>query len=132
MNPFLLSILISILPGFNQTMTPGAYCEKNGTDYIGMAYDNTVPICKRHVTNSKKVAVAKLYGIDKKDIRFYRFDHYIPISLGGSNDIKNIWPEPIRESKKKDEIEKSAIRKLKSKQVTYKQAIQMISDYVNQ
>ena len=24
----------------------------------------------------------------------YEVDHFIPLELGGSNDIKNLWPEP--------------------------------------
>jgi hypothetical protein len=25
----------------------------------------------------------------------YEIDHFIPLALGGSNNIKNLWPQPI-------------------------------------
>ena len=41
-----------------------------------------------------KKKVFKEYGISYPPIRgAYEVDHFIPIELGGSNDIKNLWPE---------------------------------------
>ena len=39
------------------------------------------------------------------DWRGFAFDHRVPICAGGSNDIANIWPQPIAEARIKDEIE---------------------------
>ena len=46
----------------------------------------------RHVTMKTKKEVFKLYGIDQYSDSF-EVDHLIPLELGGSNDIKNLWPE---------------------------------------
>lgn len=46
----------------------------------------------RNVPESEKAAVFKEYGIDRHSTRF-EVDHLISLELGGSNDIKNLWPQ---------------------------------------
>lgn len=48
----------------------------------------------RHVTVEEKRAVFAIYHLDYHP-RKYKVDHYIPLELGGSNDLKNLWPEPL-------------------------------------
>lgn len=45
----------------------------------------------RMVSASTKKAVYHLYGTDPKGDN-YGIDHLISLQLGGSNDIKNLWP----------------------------------------
>jgi hypothetical protein len=49
----------------------------------------------RHVTDSTKRKVFAEYGLDpdKIDTSKYEIDHLISLELGGSNDIKNLWPQ---------------------------------------
>jgi hypothetical protein len=63
---------------------PNATVEKICTPH----YTETV----RHVTMKTKKQVFKLYGIDPNSDSF-EVDHLISLELGGSNDIKNLWPE---------------------------------------
>ena len=46
----------------------------------------------RNVTQATKNAVFKEYNVDPKADQF-EIDHLISLELGGSNDIKNLWPE---------------------------------------
>jgi hypothetical protein len=49
----------------------------------------------RNVPQSEKVAACKSYGImEGCPGKGYELDHLISIELGGSNDIKNLWPQP--------------------------------------
>lgn len=60
----------------------------------------------RNVPESLKKEVYKKYKLTyppKKNT--YITDHYIPLELGGSNDIKNLWPQPYADSLKKDKVE---------------------------
>lgn len=47
---------------------------------------------RRHVTERTKRAVREAYGIaDGVDVEI---DHLVPLELGGSNDVSNLWPQP--------------------------------------
>ncbi len=49
----------------------------------------------RDVPLHARKEVFKEYGIDYPPPHgAYEVDHFIPLELGGSNDIKNLWPEP--------------------------------------
>jgi len=37
--------------------------------------------------------------------RGYVIDHLVPLELGGSNDVRNLWPQPRNEARAKDRIE---------------------------
>src|ERR1700681_4181677 len=48
----------------------------------------------RHITEQMKREIAVRYGILWSDRMKYEFDHLIPRELGGSDNLKNIWPQP--------------------------------------
>jgi hypothetical protein len=58
----------------------------------------------RHLTPKEQAAVAKEYGYAGPGSAV-EYDHLISLELGGSNDIKNIWPEPIAQALVKDKFE---------------------------
>lgn len=70
-------------------MTPGV-ADPAGTvkNICTSGYTATV----RDVPQSLKNKVFKAYNIDPKSDKF-EIDHLISLELGGSNDIKNLWPE---------------------------------------
>ena len=72
-----------------QSITPGVV-DSNATieKICTVGYTDTV----RHVTKSTKKHVFEIYGINPKQDR-YEIDHLISLELGGSNDIKNLWPQ---------------------------------------
>lgn len=53
--------------------------------------------------------VYKSYGISIND-KSYSIDHLVPISLGGSNDIKNLWPIKSIDLYHKRKVEKDLFR----------------------
>jgi hypothetical protein len=48
----------------------------------------------RSVSDAEKNAVYAEYGITSHAPDSYEVDHLISLELGGSNDIRNLWPEP--------------------------------------
>ena len=52
----------------------------------------------RNVPAEMKLEVYEEYGVTSHGSGDYEVDHLIPLELGGSNSIKNLWPESHRTS----------------------------------
>lgn len=69
--------------------TPGAYCTLHDRDFDEYRYYDRIAHCKRNVSTKTKDEVCRSYGVfDRRD---YTVDHLIPLSLGGSNHVCNLW-----------------------------------------
>lgn len=76
-----------ILP--NQHITPGEVDASAGLEKIcTVGYTKTV----RNVSESKKDHVYELYGIQRVPGQ-YEVDHLISLQLGGTNSMRNLWPQ---------------------------------------
>ncbi|MBC7457880.1 MAG: hypothetical protein H7235_06350 [Bdellovibrionaceae bacterium] len=114
-------------------LTKGVLCTPVDSDFTGFDYPSKVARCKRNIMDSEKVAVAKAYGnIPRTDWPKYEFDHYLPLCAGGSNNIQNLWPQPISEAKQKDVIEVQVCSGLKAGTMTQDVALQKINDWFKQ
>lgn len=76
-------------------------CTKGFTATIRAPEPATSPV--------KRIAM-RAYHEPATDIRTTELDHLVPLELGGSNDVKNLWPEPSDEPGKgyantKDRVE---------------------------
>jgi hypothetical protein len=69
--------------------TPGAVFEVTAVQVCVSGYSSSV----RNVPESLKDQVYASYGIINRSPGQYEVDHLIPLELGGSNDIKNLFPE---------------------------------------
>ena len=54
----------------------------------------------------------------------------IPLSIGGSDDIRNLWPQPIAEAKQKDALEDQVYHELLAGTITQGQAVLKILTWV--
>lgn len=114
------AIASPILP--NSKLTPGAV-DPNATvkKLCTSGYTSTV----RDVSLSLKKKVFQLYGLNPKADR-YEVDHLISLELGGSNDIRNLWPQSITtqpyNAKKKNALENKLNDLICKKKITLKQA----------
>lgn len=60
----------------------------------------------RDVTYAEKSAVYAEYGMHRHfNGRDGELDHLVPLELGGSNDVANLWPESAPGSHRKDRLE---------------------------
>ena len=71
----------------DRVMTPG---QADTTSLVIICGTSTAT--RRNVSESTKAAVYKEYGVTTR--AGYEVDHLIPLALGGSNDIQNLWPQP--------------------------------------
>lgn len=81
-----------ILP--NPAITPGATLPVVAADVCVRGYSSKV----RNVPQRVKEAVYREYGITARGVGEYEVDHLISLELGGSNSIKNLWPQSFKTS----------------------------------
>ena len=76
-----------ILP--DPALTPGDTLPVTAEDACTIGYSESV----RNVSPEERSAVFAEYGIAHHHKREFEVDHLISLELGGSNDIKNLWPQ---------------------------------------
>lgn len=80
-------VIPPILP--NPVMTPGDVLPGVTREKICLSgYTGSV----RNVSQNTRTSVFVMYFLDPRKERF-EVDHLISLELGGSNDIKNLWPQ---------------------------------------
>lgn len=63
---------------------------------------------RRNVSDLTKIAVFKRYNVPlptKGERAGWEVDHLVPLALGGTNDVTNLWPEKAPGFHKKDALE---------------------------
>src|SRR5450432_3678056 len=73
-------------------LTPGAALEVTAADICVSGYSKRV----RNVPAEIKREAYALYGIRTHEPGEYEVDHLISLELGGSNSLKNLWPQSFR------------------------------------
>ncbi|KAJ3115752.1 hypothetical protein HDU96_000083 [Phlyctochytrium bullatum] len=118
----------------DMSFSPGVLCTPDDPHYMGEFYG--IHKCKRNFSRAQKAKVAAFYGLDDSEWPDVEFDHLIPLGIGGANSIHNVWPQrgPAgeNESGDKDDVELQAYRLLSSGQISQREAVQMIFDWMNQ
>ncbi len=70
-------------------MTPGDALDVTAQDICTAGYSKKV----RNVPQAVKEEAYREYGITHREPHEYEVDHLISLELGGSNSIKNLWPQ---------------------------------------
>jgi hypothetical protein len=80
----------SVGPVPNSALTPGATRPVTRADICSAGYRDM----NREVSSSTQREVFRKYGMAGADAKQYEVDYLITPELGGSDDIRNLWPEP--------------------------------------
>lgn len=106
-------------PGDVLTSDPNVICKPG--------YTKTV----RNVPQDIKEAVYRSYGIYSRASGEYEIDHLISLELGGSNSVRNLWPESLKtqplNAHIKDDIENKLHELACAGKITFPQAQQAIA-----
>jgi hypothetical protein len=76
------------------TLTPGAVRTVNAGEVCGASVEEHSSVLV--IPASVKEEVFREYGMNAARPQYFEVDFLITPELGGSNDIKNLWPEPYR------------------------------------
>lgn len=111
----------SVAPDAN--LTPGVLCTAQDKDFAEFRYGEKISYCKRNTSIPDKKKVSDWYGIRWEDHGLYQYDHLLSLCLGGSNDLRNLWPMLWDEARKKARMEADLCLRLKQGTVTQKDAV---------
>jgi hypothetical protein len=113
-----------IMPNYD--LTPGHIMETNDNLVCQKGYSRTV----RYVSMKKRKQVYEDYGVKYPQIPGnYEVDHFIPLSLGGSNELENLWVQPSPEFRWKDKVEFVLWRKVCKNEITLLEAQKIIKNW---
>lgn len=114
----------------NETMTPGDLC----TDSPNHRYPENIVYCERNVDSQLKNQIIKMYDeqfgyqIRQMNRGDFKIDHFIPLSIGGSNSIKNLWPQHKSVYTVTDELEHLLFQKISEGRIKQEEAIRVIRE----
>jgi hypothetical protein len=109
-------------------LTQGSICDENDPDFERHRYAEQIPYCGRNVSGWTKRQVYINYGVDLACKGEYTIDHFIPLSIGGTNRIDNLWPEPKSVKSLRQNLEMHLFRAVESGRMSQKEAIMNIQD----
>lgn len=121
-----LLIFLAIFPAKpSLDYTRPSFCSKRDTDFKEYRY-NEIAVCNRNVSTELKDVVYNNYKIPEDVRSEFTIDHFVPLSLGGSNRIENLWPQ--HKSISTASYETTVYSELISGVITYQEALNKIFD----
>lgn len=116
--------------GPDPELTPGSLCDTPDT----YKFSEKIPYCERDVDSNQKWVIIYTYmrkldfRIDDSNRKDFKIDHFIPLCLGGSNKMNNLWPQHKSLYKITDSLEILLCQKLANGKITQDEAIRRIKD----
>ena len=110
------------------TLTPGALC----TSPTRLRYPEKIKYCDRNVDSSTKWEVIQIYvkkfgyKINNGNRGQFKIDHYIPLCMGGANDISNLWPQNQNVYQQTDPLEPLLCEKMAMGRLKQTEAVELI------
>jgi hypothetical protein len=116
--------------GPNPQTTPGSLCQNSEVH----RYPENIVYCDRDVSTATKNALIKMYDkelgyrIGSMSRGDFKIDHFIPLSIGGSNNSDNLWPQHKSVYKVTDPLEQLLFDKIKDGRIKQADAIRVIRE----
>ncbi len=107
-------------------LTPGELCTPDDKDFDGYRYPSQIAHCRRNVSRREKIAVGASYGVSIDELHLYEIDHYIPLSIGGDNSPRNLWPLVKKVARAKSVVEALVYQAVAKGELNQDEAIEVI------
>lgn len=114
-------------------MTPGKLCDRPNAH----RYPEKIAYCNRDVSPELKRHIIEEYDrqfgfrIETMERDNFKIDHYIPLCMGGSNDITNLWPQHVSVYTITDPLEEAICEKMYDGKLLQKDAVNLIKEAKN-
>lgn len=112
----------------DENITTGSLCTTSDSDFQEFRYAEQIPYCKRSVSSSDKDQVYRRYGVSQKCRKEYTIDHFIPLSIGGTNRANNLWPEPKSIKALRKNLELELFQAVNAGRMTQAEAVERIRE----
>jgi hypothetical protein len=110
----------------NERLTAGSLCDPRNPDFAGYRYSERIAYCRRNVEGWRKAEIYEVYGVSQKCAGQYIIDHFIPLSMGGSNAAENLWPEANIVRALRASLEQDTFDQLSAGEITQAEAVEII------
>ena len=110
----------------NAELTSGDLCDTDDPDFKNYRYSQKIPYCSRNVSYETKTQVYESYNIPAARRGEYTVDHLIPLSIGGSNQIDNLWPEHKKVKETRVNLELEVFEDVRDGKMSQAEAIDLI------
>ena len=112
------------------SQTPGELCQ----DSPVRRYPENIVYCERNVDTALKNQIIKMYdekfgySIRSMSRGDFKIDHFVPLSIGGSNGIDNLWPQHKSVYGITDDLEQVLFDKISLGKIKQDDAIRVIRE----
>ncbi len=116
--------------GPNPVKTPGSIC----TDSPVKRYKEQITYCERDVSSDLKRSLIVMYDrelgyhIATMSRNDFKIDHFIPLSIGGSNEAENLWPQHKSVYQVTDPLEHLLGQKISEGRIKQADAIRVVRE----
>lgn len=116
--------------GPNPETTPGSLCATPTSH----RYAENINYCERNVSTQTKNGLIKMYDetfgyhIRQMNRGDFKIDHFIPLSIGGSNSTDNLWPQHKSVYTVTDPLEQLLSDKMVQGHIKQEEAIRIIRE----
>jgi len=106
--------------------TSGELCSEQDADFAGYRYEQKIVYCERNVTTEMKNEIYEYYRVPVAQRHNYTIDHFIPLSIGGNNNYKNLWPEHKKIKQTRLNLEQVLYEAVRDNRMSQEEAIHKI------